>query len=144
KFGDKLKSHYIHHIQQAKSSKETSFFTLWVQSAYHGIFEGLSGAEIEKLRLAQSVDKLPSIYLEFLQVMGRKSGGIFAGCSVSFDELLSLKAELQMIQKYHDVEQPPLPANSFVFLAIQGVDYFFFEATQNQDDPAVYYYCDGL
>jgi hypothetical protein len=40
-------------------------------------------------------------------------------------------------------EIPIRPTNAFVFLAIQGVDFFLFEATLEQDNPPVYYYVDA-
>jgi hypothetical protein len=100
--------------------------------------------EIEQLKVVQTVETLPKIYLEFLQTMGRKSGGIFMGCSTSFEELLNLKKILYMMQDQHKGPKPKMPANMFVFLGIQDVDFFFFEATPDQDDPPVFYYMDGM
>jgi hypothetical protein len=143
-FGEKLKSHYSNHIQQAKSRVDSLFLRLWSRDSYHGIFEGLTDDEIEQIREAQEVEKFPQVYVDYLKSMGRKHGGIFTGCSVGFDELLELKKVLYMMQDQHKGPKPKMPANMFVFLGIQDVDFFFFEATPDQDDPPVFYYMDGM
>jgi hypothetical protein len=145
-FGEKLKIFYIEYIRQFKSRKDVSFSTVYLSHAYHGIFEGMASQEIEQLKLAQEVKTLPRIYVEFLEIMGHKAGGIFVGCSISFEELLILKKALLNMMKenrHSGMTIPTLPDEAFVFLGIQGVDFFFFEANNNDNDPPVFYYMDG-
>lgn len=138
-FGEKLREHYRAHIQAARTSTETSFSTTYL---YRDHFEGLSNAEIDNIQQAQSVDFLPLAFRQFLQVMGRGDGNIFVGCDRSLDFLLNAKMGLQEILEIssQDFETPELPTNAVVFLAIQGVEFFFFEATKGVDDPPIWLY----
>jgi hypothetical protein len=141
-FGQKLENYYLSHINETKSRKRGYLFF-----AYHGNFEGLNSEEIEQLRVAQAVERLPHIYVEFLQTMGRSSGGIFTGCDLNFETLLELKKILlrfMEVNRQSGMEIPLLPEDAFVFLSIQGVDFFFFRTDSLEDDPAVYYYFDGM
>lgn len=145
-FGEALKQHYLEHIRQVKTTGGTSFQARYLSYAYHGRFEGLTASEIDQVARAQGVSPLPRIYVEVLQTMGRSAGGIFVGCDVSFDQLLILKAALLEMMRQNrtaGIEVPTLPAHAIVFFAIQGTDFFFFEASPSTDDPAVYYYQDG-
>ncbi len=91
------------------------------------------------------MDFLPLVFRQFLQVMGRGDGNIFVGCDRGIKFLLSAKAGLQEILKIssRDFETPELPPDAVVFLALQGVEFFFFEATPGLDDPPVWLYMEG-
>ncbi len=146
-FGQRLKQHYQEHIGKMKATNDGTFMSLHYKIAYHGNFGGMSDAEIDQVRVAQTVDHLPQIYVDFLRVMGHQAGGIFAGCSVSLGELLILKkALLNMMAQNRGINLtiPHLPEGAFVFLCIQGVDFFFFDTASGEDDPPVLYYMDSL
>lgn len=146
-FGQRLKQHYQEHIEKMKAVNDGTFMTLHYKMAYHGNFEGMSDAEIEQVRTAQNVNHLPQVYVDFLRTMGHQAGGIFTGCSVSLRELLILKkALLNMMAQNRgiDLKIPQLPDTAFIFLCIQGVDFFFFDTASGQDDPPVQYYMDSL
>jgi hypothetical protein len=142
-FGLKLKQRYEAHIVETKAKKDDSFDTMLARAAYHGNFEGMPDDEIEQVKTRQDVQFLPSVYIEFLRVMGRKSGGIFGGCDITLPTLAILKTALfNELQDSREMgaNVPDLPPACFVFLSIQGTDFFYFDTATNADDPEVYYY----
>ena len=53
--------------------------------------------EIERVRVAQRVDALPSVYVEFLTVMGREAGAFLPGTDVFYPHPVELKTEARAL-----------------------------------------------
>lgn len=105
-------------------------------------FEGCSGAEIEIIKQAQKVERLPEIYIQFLLTMGKTAGGIvFRGSDYSYQYLLNLKRWAMELIEENDVSIQ-LPNDAFIFFMHQGYNFHFFH-TNLGDDPSVYYFHDG-
>ncbi len=128
-FAEKLVSHY-------------SEFRLTQPRVMQMDFIGLSEQEIQQVAEAQGVTHLPLVFREFLRVMGKQMGGMFIGADVGLRLLLKLKsaliAEMQSEREFHVI--PTLPENAIVFLVYQGVEFFWFEALPDVDDPPVMLY----
>lgn len=145
-FGESLKFFYEAYIAASKAVGEESFSSGYVATFFHGTFEGLNVDEIEAIRAAQNVAKLPRIYTEFLRVMGRKSGGMFTGCDVDFPAPLRLKQSVfAMIEENREENPniPLLPDDVVVFYGCQDASFCYFRTARDTEDPAVYYYVDG-
>jgi hypothetical protein len=133
-FGDKLLVHY-RQLQQT-----LTFFT-------PGEFVGLGLQEIKQIANAQGVSmkKLPLAFREYLRVMGASDGNIFRGADRGLQALLTLKTGLrEMMQPSAEIyATPKLPKDAVVFLVYQGVQFFWFEAQADNDDPPVMVYVEG-
>jgi hypothetical protein len=109
---------------------------------YAGKVEGCSEQEIEEIRLAQRVDRLPNIYRQFLAVMGREDGRLFLGTDVCYPEILEAKGAVAGL--LHINGNPfPFPEDAVVFSVHQGYHITYFQTSNNEDDPAVYSYLEG-
>ena len=95
---------------------------------------GCSQEEIERLMIHQGVNHLPPFYREFLERMGKNSGKYEIGARFLFDDLFSLKEQVQAIAKNADWV---LPDDAFVFSGSIDNQFLFFQ-TEESDDPAVY------
>lgn len=88
---------------------------------------GCSDEEIEKLMMDQGVSRLPRLYREYLEVMG-KSGilsSIYPGSDWSYEHLLNIKQDWQedliMYRQTFIV-----PEKAFVFFQHGGYEYRYF------------------
>ncbi len=84
---------------------------------------------------------LPKAYLEFLEKYG-KGGGVFIGEDYTNLKLRGLK---EALEKLLEVEHFPktLQPEDFVFLSVQGCQYYFFKLN-NESNPPVYGYFEGI
>lgn len=145
-FGDALKVFYEAYIAASKMVGGNDFSSSYAAAFFHGTFEGLTPDEIEAIRVAQKVAKLPGIYTEFLRVMGRKSGGMFTGCDVDFPAPLTLKESLLAMMDENREENPDIPlfpADIVVFYSCQDASFCYFRTDRDTEDPTAYYYVDG-
>jgi hypothetical protein len=83
------------------------------------------------------------VYEEFLRIGGLHSDNLnFVGGMYSLIQLQHLKTHLTAVlaEEDHGLQ---LPADAFVFLSYQKVDFFFFQTADLQADPPVFYYHEG-
>ena len=87
--------------------------------------------------------RLPETYRSFLRLMGKKAGNCFVGTDMFFDKLRVLKeyASDLLAEGNSGLE---LKENDFVFSVHQGYQFLFFEANEDQPDPAICYYSEGM
>lgn len=85
--------------------------------------------------------ELPTVYKDFLAVMGRNAGKLAEDIDFYFPRIIELKNEAEeMIEDKHDAFY--LPVKSFVFSAYQGFQYHYF-ICDGKNDPEVYRLFDG-
>lgn len=95
--------------------------------------------EIERIERKYEV-RLPSVYREFLSLMGKKAGDYMLGSSVFFDEIFTLKQGAEELVEENNLE--PIPRTAFIFWMHQGYQAAFFKIGDG-DDPPVYYFTEG-
>jgi SMI1-KNR4 cell-wall len=81
--------------------------------------------------------QFPSVYHQFLSLMGNGAGNYMKGSSAFSDELLSLKAGASELINEHALQ--PLPTDAFVFWMHQGYQAAYF-LLNGSDDPPVYFF----
>ena len=102
--------------------------------------KGCTTEEIEQIRQAQNVERLPEIYRQFLLYMGQGSGRLFASCDYTYGRLQSMKQELEHQIRVNHAQL--LPPEAFVFL-YDTADIYYWFCTNAGDDPPVFYHEDG-
>jgi len=129
---------------EAMSVKEFTEKMLRHRIATEETLVGCTDEEIELLCKAQGVDKLPSIYIEWLKVMGKQAGWLMRGSDILYP--IDYKEDFR--ETYYDEELDvsssyEFPENSFVFWSHQGYQFRFFlvDAT---DSSAVYFWAEGM
>ncbi len=110
------------------------------------ILERLVGCTQEDiLQIEQSFGfRLPGAYVALLRRIGRDAGGLMTGVGFVFPELLGFRETAEsLLDDLDDTERIgiELGVRDFVFLMIQGYQFFFFRAGDS-DDPAVFFYDD--
>jgi hypothetical protein len=137
-FGEKLKAHYLEYIEHEETKMP------WWRDPAHRVYEGLSEVEIQQVMEVQQIERLPKIYIEVLQTMGKTSGGILG----NFRKLLTVKQSMFSILEHNQRNYNGIaaPTDVFVFDETNGDEFFFFEtrSTQNNpQNPPVFYYRSG-
>lgn len=92
--------------------------------------------EIEEIKVAQKVSKLPSIYEQFLLAMGKSSGDLYIGEDVHYHRLLLIKEFFNQELQTYKVSFS-LPNDIFVFMSHHDVAFLYF-LTESSDDPEIY------
>ena len=79
-----------------------------------GPFKGCTPEEIETLKKAQRVRRLPEVYRQFLLAMGHSGTGIlFVGSDSNYSELLTMKDDaIELIEENKRIAMEYLPKNS--------------------------------
>lgn len=118
----------------------------------HLIAEGLAGSgdlvgcsedEVEQIKRAQQVSRIPALYHDFLRVMGKSPYPLMIGTDWSFDDLLELKGDTREIFE-EDGLDPAILDDALVIAVHQGyVVYYIPAAGSASDDPAVWTYVEG-
>ena len=101
--------------------------------------KSVSPMEIENIERKYEV-RLPSVYRDFLDLMGKSAGNYMLGSSVFYDELFSLKQGVEELVEENNLE--PIPASAFIFWMHQGYQAAFFNIGEG-DNPPVYYFTEG-
>ena len=96
--------------------------------------QGCTDEDISQLEAAYKL-KFPATYKQFLRVMGRGAGRLFADCSWTLPELAHANIMLQ--QKLLANNAVQVPKSAFVFLACSAAEILFFDAADG-DDPPIY------
>lgn len=109
-----------------------------------GEFVGCEDDEIIRVMSEIGIKFLPQIFQQYLGVMGKYDGNILVGGDRGIDNLVLLKRGLRTILKENAevTVTPLLPKDAVVFLAYQGVEFFWFRAKPQNDDPPVMVYID--
>ncbi|QIX60619.1 SMI1/KNR4 family protein [Hymenobacter sp. BT18] len=81
---------------------------------------------------------LPESYKEFLLLMGRKTGRLFQGTYVIYDNIPYFKEYANKILVRNNSKNI-LTEKDFVFLYHHGYQFMFFKLGEN-NDPKIYYY----
>lgn len=84
---------------------------------------------------------LPASYKAYLRVAGRHMPAAWVGSDCTIGRLPKLQEWGPELLR--ECDQPPLPAQAFVFLMHQGYQFFYFLADGSSDDPPVFYYLEG-
>ena len=108
---------------------------------YERLGGGLYPADEQDIhRLLDIWGTLPMAYIEFLHVMGEGTGnGFLIGHDCFIDTIFSLKSwALELLEENNETELF-IKDTYFVFMMIQGMNFFFFDITDG-DDPPVYLY----
>lgn len=104
---------------------------------------GCTTEEIENVKLRQGVKFLPDVYRQFLNEMGHQAGKLYYGSDYSYKAILSLKVDIQ-----HDLEfferNFKLPEGAVIFLSHQGYVFWYFDTTNEENDPPVYRFSDDV
>ena len=100
---------------------------------------GCTDEEIEALRIAQGVERLPALYVEFMRQMGRADGGLgtFFEADFSYAAVVKLKSPeigyaLAILRSLGQEE------GSFVFLSDNANFLYTFNTSDPYDDPVIY------
>ncbi|MCR6642517.1 MAG: SMI1/KNR4 family protein [Sporocytophaga sp.] len=99
--------------------------------------------EIRELEFKLGVN-LPKSYREYLLILGKDSGDLFAGSFVSSKDLLFFKNEAVKILIGNNFKKS-LEPQDLVFLIHQGYQFMFFKCDKDEEDPKIYFYdeCKG-
>lgn len=106
-------------------------------------FEDLVGcddAEIEQVRVAQHVRRMPEEYREYLALAGKRQGGLLRGSDWTFRDALVLAEDAREV-----LAENNLPADfiegALIFFMHGGYVFFYFPAdTLESNDPPVWMY----
>jgi len=102
-------------------------------------FIGCSEDEIDEIERQFSI-KLPLIYREYLNTMGRSSGSFLQGTDFSFPVILGLRESAEDLIKECDAKIT-LSKTDFVFVFHQGYQFLYFNS-KDSDDPPIYLFVD--
>jgi hypothetical protein len=104
---------------------------------------GCSDAEIADLMRVQQVTRVPSLYRDFLRVMGRRPYPLMTGTDWSYEDLLVIKGSFRELLAEDDAD-PALLDDALVIALHQGyVVYYIPGVGTAPDDPGVWTYVEG-
>ncbi|MEO1166277.1 MAG: SMI1/KNR4 family protein [Chloroflexota bacterium] len=102
-------------------------------------FEGCTTEEIQALMVSQGVERLPKKYVEYLEVMGKRTPFMLEE-AIRYNELLGVKDQLK---RFLEVELPidfDFPKDSFVVRMYWGAStpVAYFHTDSELDDPPIH------
>lgn len=83
--------------------------------------------------------RIPSVYRDFLSVLGRATGGFMVGSDYAWDQLTRINTEARELVREGGLS---LPDSAFVFLMHQGYQFRFFHFSADPD-PEVNHFEEG-
>ncbi|GAB3424957.1 hypothetical protein [Flindersiella endophytica] len=99
---------------------------------------GLTGAEVEQVRAAQGVERLPAAYERFLRTAGRSGHALLVGTDAFYPVLLEIPAwTRELLEENHVAELLPPDA---VTIALHQGYHASWLTTWREDDPPVVEY----
>lgn len=108
----------------------------WIK---HGPYEpplvGCTDEELKAIQRAQQVEFLPALYVEFMKVFGKESGGLVHDGAFRFPLVIEFKNEMEVYD---------LPDDAFVFLTGQDYSGLYFLTAQQLDDPMIHLLLEGV
>jgi hypothetical protein len=103
---------------------------------------GCSPEEIEEVRRAQGVPRLPARYRDFLAVLGREPR-LMPGSDWTYRDLLTLRADAEELVTGDGIDTGFL-TGAVVLQMHQGYQFFFIPADEmEEEDPPVWTYSEG-
>lgn len=102
---------------------------------------GLSSDQIEKVEKFYKVS-LPESYKYFLFSMGLDGGGFMKGSDCFYDRILELREYATDLLE-EDQSSFKLKPEHYVFYVHQGYIFAYFDTSNNNMNPAIYYYYEG-
>jgi SMI1 / KNR4 family (SUKH-1) len=99
----------------------------------HQELQGCSDEEIRHLEAVLDVT-VPSVYRDFLKVVGRRGGGLFRGSDFTYPQLLELRRWAEELLG-EDASGYELPPDSVVLLMHHGYQFLFFRTAEGADPP---------
>jgi hypothetical protein len=106
-------------------------------------FLGCSEQEIEEIMRAQNVAALPSVYLDFLRIMGKGAGEFMQELEIFYPDVVSIKDYVLKEIVNNQRTNFKLPDTAFVFMMNQGYEFLYFDTNNVDGDPPVYHYIEG-
>jgi hypothetical protein len=98
---------------------------------------GCSDKEIDEVKAAQGVKRLPEVYVQFLKELGNNAGQAFMRHFYSYPSLLWMKKST-LEGLYEEKIALELPDDAFVFMDLDGKYHHFFQTENHDDDPLVF------
>ena len=107
-------------------------------------FKGCTKEEIQQVMEAQKVNRLPKVYIEFLEFAG-KQGRLHLNDEVwtfyHHKWIFTMKEFLKKMLELHKSVDWELEEDAFVFIrSDRGIDYLYFLTENDEDDPPVYFF----
>jgi len=100
---------------------------------------GCTDDEIEQLRIAQGVERLPALYVEFMRQMGRSDGGLAKSSDADLSYAVAIKLKSPEVGYALPILRSlGLEQESFVFLSDNTNFIYTFDSRDTQADPLVY------
>lgn len=99
---------------------------------------GCSSNEIESVKAAQGINRLPKVYQEFLEELGNEAGTAFSSYFYTYASLSWMKESAKEGLREENITLA-LSDDAFIFLDLHGKIYYFFYTDNDSDDPEVYY-----
>ncbi|MBD2515607.1 SMI1/KNR4 family protein [Nostoc sp. FACHB-973] len=99
-----------------------------------------SDLEIIQFEQQQGIT-LPSIYKDFLKMMGHGAGKFLRGSDCFYQHLPQIQEWAKQLLVENDFPEA-LPEDAFVFFMHQGYQFSFFRLSEG-DNPPTYSYCEG-
>ncbi|MEH2210538.1 SMI1/KNR4 family protein [Nostoc sp.] len=99
-----------------------------------------SDLEIIQFEQQQGIT-LPSIYKDFLKMMGHGAGKFLRGSDCFYQHLPQIQEWAKELLVENDFSEA-LPEDAFVFFMHQGYQFSFFRLSEG-DNPPTYSYCEG-
>lgn len=99
-----------------------------------------SDLEIIQFEQQQGIT-LPSIYKDFLKMMGHGAGKFLRGSDCFYQHLPRIQEWAKQLLVENDFTEA-LPEDAFVFFMHQGYQFSFFRLSEG-DNPPTYSYCEG-
>lgn len=115
-----------------------------IDSSSPADFIGCTAEEIAQLCEKQGSSKLPGLYLQFLQKMGRQAGRLFVGCEVFYSAQIYFDFR-EVAEEILEINKVvfEIPKSAFVFLNHQGYIFMYFDTETNEYDPELIRYSEG-
>lgn len=99
-------------------------------------------SDLEIIQFEQQQDiTLPSIYKNFLKIMGHGAGKFLRGSDCFYQHLAQIQEWAKQLLVENDFPEPLLE-DAFVFFMHQGYQFSFFRLSEG-DNPPTYSYCEG-
>lgn len=102
---------------------------------------GCTPEDIEEMKMAQGVARLPAIYVQFMRLLGRNASPLFEGEYYNCKDVKGLKQRAYEVFR-EDFPFFNLPSDAFVFYNHQDDYILYFLTNTDENDPPVYLHND--
>jgi len=136
-FGEVLRDKAI----ELRYPKDHNMLSDWIKQ-YPLPILGCSKFEIEELCQKQKIQKLPTIYFEFMRFMGKESGDLFIGYDIIYYYLKSYNFRESLNIRLTIDGYTPLNNGYYVFMNLGGHSFWYFSVDESNDPPVYMYIID--